>query len=174
VEPGLRLGFGDDREDLDFCFRNVIEHPDITNSQAVLWLPKPSKALDSALADLRRLVRQVHLERLPIVVVSIAIAGVPRFSLDAYVVETLMPDLVLHDHQPSAFLVYLLLAFRAAGSRRGRGVPLSHQAIADATGLSKSAVQAAIRTLVRRRLVRATRMSITAVPEYEVLRPWRR
>jgi hypothetical protein len=44
----------------------------------------------------------------------------------------------------------------------------------DATGLSKSAVQGAIRTLTRRRLVRATRLSATAVPEYLVLRPWRR
>ena len=86
--------------------------------------------------------------------------------------ETLMPDLVLHDHQPSAFLVYLQLWYRST-ARRGR-VRLSHQEMADATGLSKSAVQAAMRTLARRRLIRATRDSSTAVPQYAVLRPWKR
>jgi len=35
-------------------------------------------------------------------------------------------------------------------------------------------VQGAIRTLTRRRLIRATRAAVTAVPEYTVLRPWRR
>lgn len=92
--------------------------------------------------------------------------------LDGYIVETLMPDLVLHDHQPSAFLVYLFLWHRA-GTRRSR-VRASLRDIAVGTGLSKSAVQAAIRTLVRRRLVRATRHSMTAVPEYMVLQPWRK
>jgi len=90
---------------------------------------------------------------------------------DAYVIETLMPDLVLHDHRPSAFLVYLQLSHRAG--RRGR-VRVSHQEMADWTGLSKSAVQVAIRSLSRRRLLRAARASSTAVPEYSVLRPWRR
>jgi hypothetical protein len=95
-----------------------------------------------------------------------------RVHIDCYVFDTLMPDLVLHDHQPSAFLVYLQLWYRSRG-RRGI-VRLSHQEMADATGLSKSAVQASVRTLTRRRLIRATRESRTAVPEYAVLRPWRR
>ena len=95
-----------------------------------------------------------------------------QFRVDAYVAETLMADLVLHDRQPSAFLVYLQLWYRSrSGASR---VPLSHQDVAHATGLSKSAVQAAIRTLTRRRLVRATRESSTAVPRYTVLRPWRK
>lgn len=94
------------------------------------------------------------------------------FRVDAYVVETLMADLVLHDHQPSAFLVYLRLWHQSAGRRNG--VPVSHRDMADATGLSKSAVQAALRTLVRRRLVRVKRAHRTAVPEYLVLRPWRK
>jgi hypothetical protein len=88
------------------------------------------------------------------------------------VVDTLMPDLVLHDHQPSAFLVYLQLWYRSAAGRTR--VRLSHQDVADATGLSKSAVQASVRTLIRRRLIRATRESPTAVPQYAVLRPWKR
>lgn len=92
--------------------------------------------------------------------------------IDAYLVDVLMPDLVLHDHQPSAFLVYLYLWCRG-GAGKGR-VRASHQQIAHATGLSKSAVQASIRTLARRKLVRATRASPTAVPDYAVLKPWRR
>jgi hypothetical protein len=95
-----------------------------------------------------------------------------RFTLDAYVMDTLMPDLVLHDRRPSAFLVYLHLWYRSAG--RQAVVRASHREMVDGTGLSKSAVQAAIRTLTRRRLVRATRQTPTAVPEYTVLRPWRR
>jgi hypothetical protein len=95
-----------------------------------------------------------------------------QLRLDAYVIDTLMRDLVSHDHQPSAFLVYLQLWHRAGGPRMRRCI--SHQEMADASGLSKSAVQAAVRTLTRRRLIRASRESPTAVPEYTVLRPWRR
>lgn len=95
-----------------------------------------------------------------------------QFRIDAYLIDTLMPDLVLHDHQPSAFLVYLYLWCRGAAGRAR--VQVSHQQVADATGLSKSAVQAAVRTLLRRRLIRAIRESSTAVPEYMVLKPWRR
>ena len=93
--------------------------------------------------------------------------------LDTYVIETLMADLVAHDRSPSAFLVYLYLYWRTAGSR-SRGVQLSHQSIANETGLSKSAVQTAIRNLVRRKLLRSERESITAVPVHYVLRPWRK
>ena len=91
--------------------------------------------------------------------------------IDSYVIDTLMPDLVLHDHQPSAFLVYLHLWRRVAGRVR---VQASHQEVADATGLSKSAVQGAMRTLTRRRLIRTGRESATAVPHYTVLKPWRK
>jgi hypothetical protein len=97
---------------------------------------------------------------------------VKPFTVDAYVMETLLPDLVLHDRQPSAFLVYLHLWYRSAG--RAAPVRASHQDMVSATGLSKSAVQGAIRTLVRRRLVRAAREGVTAVPTYTVLRPWRK
>jgi hypothetical protein len=94
-----------------------------------------------------------------------------RVSLDGYVVESLMPDLVGHDRQPSAFLVYLYFWCRSAGGRKRRTMA-SLQKIAIDTGLSKSAVQHALRTLKRRRLVSAHRASATAVPEYAVARPW--
>ena len=93
--------------------------------------------------------------------------------LDAYIIETLMADLVAHDRMPSAFIVYLYLYWRTAASR-SRSVQLSHQSIANETGLSKSAVQAAMRNLVRRKLLRSERQTITAVPVHYVLRPWRR
>jgi hypothetical protein len=94
-----------------------------------------------------------------------------RITVDRYVVDTLMGDLVGHDKRPSAFIVYLFLWSRTFG-RRLRSVQVSHQGMANETGLSKSAVQVAIRSLLRRRLLRSRRASPTAVPEYFVLRPW--
>jgi DNA-binding transcriptional MocR family regulator len=96
-----------------------------------------------------------------------------RVALDAYVVDTLMPDLVGHDKTPAAFVVYLYLWKESRRSRRAV-VAASHRTIAEDTGLSKSAVQAALRRLKRRQLVRSRLAFPTAVPEYQVLRPWRR
>jgi hypothetical protein len=98
---------------------------------------------------------------------------VTEFALDAYVLDVLMRDLVGHDKSPSSFLVYLYLW----GQTRGRGaesVALSHQTIAELTGLSKSAVQSAVRNLVRRKLIRSRKATVTSTPEYSVERPWRR
>lgn len=94
-----------------------------------------------------------------------------RIPVDRYVVDALMPDLVGHDRAPAAFVVYLFLWARTWGAG-ARSVGISHRMLADATGLSKSAVQAAVRLLVRRKLVRAHLVHRTAVPEYTVLRPW--
>jgi len=91
--------------------------------------------------------------------------------LDPYVIETLMGDLVGHDHSASSFLVYLKL-WSHTGMRRGAKARLSHRRLAEETGLSKSAVQGAVRNLVRRRLIAVSRANPTAVPEYAVLRPW--
>jgi len=91
--------------------------------------------------------------------------------IDDYVLDVLMRDLVGHDHSPSAYLVYLHLWAQTAG-RRAKSARVSHQMVASATGLSKSAVQAGMRRLLRRRLVSVHRESATATPEYRVLRPW--
>jgi hypothetical protein len=96
-----------------------------------------------------------------------------KLVVDRYVVDSLMPDLVGHDRQPSAFLVYLHLWARGGGSAR-RAIAASHATVAADTGLSKSAVQAAIRVLRRRRLIEQRKASPTAVPDYVVLKPWRR
>jgi DNA-binding MarR family transcriptional regulator len=94
-------------------------------------------------------------------------------KLEGYVVDVLLRDLVGHDRSPAAFLVYLsLYALTYAAARRS--VRMSLKQLAERTGLSKSAVQAALRILLRRQLVRVHHASQTAVPEYFVLRPWAR
>ena len=98
-------------------------------------------------------------------------SGMKSFSIDAYVIDTLMRDLIEHDGRPSSFVVYLYLWGRTIGQSQ-RSVHQSHQQLADATGLSKSAVQGAIRTLTKRQLVSAKRRSPTSRSEYTVHRPW--
>jgi DNA-binding MarR family transcriptional regulator len=94
-------------------------------------------------------------------------------EIDRYVLETLMPDLIGHDRRPSAFIIYLALWHLCEGPRE-RTVEASLRELAEATGLSKRAVQGAVSKLVRRRLVAVERASATAVPSYRVLRPWAR
>ncbi len=91
--------------------------------------------------------------------------------LDPYIVDTLMPDLVGHDKRTSSFLVYLCL-WRRAAPGFSAPVRMSHQAIADATGLSRSAVQTALSNLWRRSLVTSKRATPTAVPQHTINRPW--
>jgi hypothetical protein len=94
-----------------------------------------------------------------------------RLLLDAYVFNVLMRDLAGHDRRPAAFLVYLMLWWKQA---HDEDMQLSLQQLADATGLSKSAVQASVRLLARRRLLRAERATPTSAPHYTLLRPWAR
>jgi CRP-like cAMP-binding protein len=93
-------------------------------------------------------------------------------DVDRYVLETLMPDLVGHDRQPSAFLVYLCLW--AATSAGERPVEVSLRQLAESTGLSRRAVQDALDRLAHRELVSVERENITAVARYTIHRPWRR
>jgi DNA-binding GntR family transcriptional regulator len=94
-------------------------------------------------------------------------------QLDDYIIDTLMPDLIGHDRQPSAFIVYLHL-WRATHGRDAAGAQIALQDIAEMTGLSKRSVQSALGWLVKRNLIAVQRQSITAIPVYTVLRPWRR
>ena len=91
--------------------------------------------------------------------------------IDDYVLDVLMPDLAGHDHSPSAFLVYLVLWTQLYRSEQ-RSIAISLQTLAGLAGLSKSAVQAAIRILRRRGLIKITKASPTAVPHYELVRHW--
>jgi hypothetical protein len=95
-----------------------------------------------------------------------------RVSIDAYVIDTLMHDLVGHDRAASAFIVYLFL-WRQSLGMEAASTQTSLRAIAEGTGLSKRGVQQALRVLSRRRLVSIARQSITDVPVYTVKRPWR-
>jgi len=94
-------------------------------------------------------------------------------ALDSYVVDSLLPDLVGHDRQPSAFLVYLVL-WRLTHDAGAPTARVALRDIAEATGLSKRSVQSALSWLVKRKLISVARASITAVPVYTVMRPWRR
>ena len=101
----------------------------------------------------------------------------PRFRatvpIDDYVLDVLLRDLVGHDQQPAAFLVYLHLYGRAARDR-WRPVAASLRTVAEETGLSKSAVQAAMQKLRDRELIATERAHATAVPSHRVLRHWRK
>jgi DNA-binding MarR family transcriptional regulator len=101
---------------------------------------------------------------------------VPRFKrtvpIDDYVLDVLMRDLIGHDQKPAAYLVYLHLYSKAARNRWHR-VSASVRTIADATGLSKSAVHAALTHLRRRKLVATTADHVTATSRHRVLRHWR-
>jgi hypothetical protein len=91
--------------------------------------------------------------------------------IDDYVLDVLLPDLTGHDRSPAAFLTYVVLWTRLYRSEEKR-VAVSLQQLAELTGLSKSAVQGSLRLLKRRCLIRVSKESATAVPEYELVRHW--
>jgi hypothetical protein len=91
-------------------------------------------------------------------------------SLDDYVVDVLMRDLVAHDRRPVCFLVYLWLAKEQ--QRCDETVQASYRELAESIGVSKSSAQAAVGWLVRRKLLVVRRKTSTSTPHYSVLRPW--
>ena len=99
---------------------------------------------------------------------SNAMAAASTISIDRYVIDCLMRDLVGHDRSPSAFIVYLTIVAAAAEGR----VFLSHTAVADRTGLSKRACQNAVAHLARRGLIESRRSGVTEIAEYQPRRPW--
>jgi hypothetical protein len=96
-----------------------------------------------------------------------------QIEVDAYVLDSLLPDLVGHDRRLSSFIVYLYL-YRHASKNANWSVRKSHQSIATATGLSRSAAQAALAHLQARELIATSRAQPTAIPLHHVLRPWLR
>jgi hypothetical protein len=100
----------------------------------------------------------------------------PRFKqticIDDYVLDVLMRDLIGHDRKPAAYLVYLHL-YGQAVRNKWKPIALSLRTIADATGLSKSAIQIALAHLRRRQLIATRADHITATPRHRVLRHWR-
>ncbi len=100
----------------------------------------------------------------------------PRFRetipVDDYIIDVLMRDIVGHDRQPAAYLVYLYLYGQAARNK-WKPVAASLRMLAEATGLSKSAVQTALENLRRRELIITSSKHATAVPIHRVHRHWR-
>src|SRR5260370_42275163 len=96
-----------------------------------------------------------------------------ELTLDPYLIDCLLPDLVGHDGRLSSFIIYLSL-YRQASQQANWSLRMSHQAIATATGLSRSAVQSALAHLQSRQLIATSRAHPTAVPLHHVLRPWLR
>jgi DNA-binding MarR family transcriptional regulator len=93
--------------------------------------------------------------------------------VDDYVLDVLMRDIVGHDRQPAAYLVYLYL-YGKASRAKWKPVGASLRSLAEETGLSKSAVQAALELLRRRELIESKSQHATAIPIHRVLRHWRR
>ena len=100
----------------------------------------------------------------------------PRFRetipIDDYVLDVLMRDIVGHDRQPAAYLVYLYL-YGEAARQKWKPVAASLRTLAETTGLSKSAVQTALERLRGRKLIETTSAHSTAMPKHRVLRHWR-
>jgi hypothetical protein len=92
-------------------------------------------------------------------------------AIDDYVIDTLMRDLVGHDHRPASFLVYLWLSVEQA--RRKGEIEISYQQLAESIGISKSSAQSAVGWLLKRGLLAVSRQSVTATPRYTVRTPWR-
>src|SRR5262249_18304033 len=101
----------------------------------------------------------------------ITIVIMDHVPIDDYVLDVLLPDLAGHDHSPSAFLIYVVLWTQLYRSEQRR-IGLSLQQFAERSGLSKSAVQTSLRLLRRRGLIKVTKSSPTAVPQYELIRHW--
>jgi hypothetical protein len=100
----------------------------------------------------------------------------PTLTLDPYLTETLMRDLVGHDRRPAAFLVYLWLFAQQqnqAQQRHPAPVTISYQDLAESIGISKSSAQSAVGWLIRRKLLAAAKATVTATPTYKVLTPWK-
>jgi len=103
-------------------------------------------------------------------------------TIDDYVIDVLMRDLVGHDRRVVSFLVYLWFT-REQGKeqekeqgkeqRKGNVVEASYRQIAECIGVSKSSAQAAVSWLIKRKLLASTKKTVTATPRYKVLTPWR-
>jgi hypothetical protein len=94
-------------------------------------------------------------------------------TIDPYLNETLMRDLVTHSHSAAAFLVYFQLYCLTHGVGRG-SVAMSHAVLAELVGISKRSVQTAVGHLIDRKLLRRHKARPTSVPVYTVLTPWMR
>jgi hypothetical protein len=103
--------------------------------------------------------------------VATQVAAPDRVTLDGYVIDSLMPDLVGHDRSASAFLVYLYLWRRTRGG--GRPAVVSHRMLAEGTGVAKRSAQVALQHLERRGLVGVKRATSTSAATVTLRCDWR-
>lgn len=94
-----------------------------------------------------------------------------QLKIDAFVIRSLMRDLVSHDKKPSAFLVFLYIYY-AIEKEADDSVALSLNQLVGATGLSRSAVQSGLQTLLKRELLSAEKKTVTATPVYRIHKHW--
>jgi hypothetical protein len=92
-------------------------------------------------------------------------------KLDEYVLDSLMRDLVGHDHRPVSYLVYLWLV--AERQRQNKPVSISYSDLAESVGVSKSSAQSAVAWLIHRKLISSAKATVTATPTYSVQTPWK-
>ncbi len=97
-------------------------------------------------------------------------AKASQLSIDRYVVDALMRDLVGHDRRPSAFLIYMAIEAQVQAGVRG----MSYASLAEYAGLSRRATQDAVAHLARRKLIEVMRPGPTEIAVFRVLAPWRR
>jgi hypothetical protein len=102
--------------------------------------------------------------------ITILTVTIAMVSLDNYVVDVLLRDLIGHDRRPVCFFVYVWLT--AEQQKRNGPVEISYRELAESIGVSKSSVQSAVGWLIRRRLLGAEKRTVTATPSYTVLTPW--
>jgi predicted DNA-binding transcriptional regulator len=89
-------------------------------------------------------------------------------TIDQYVLETLMRDLVGHDRRTASYLVYLSILSIGGG----KSVALSYRQLAERVGLSKRAAQDAVAHLARRGLLAIDKRGRTEPSLFTPLAPW--
>ena len=96
----------------------------------------------------------------------------PRFKqtvpIDDYVLDVLMRDLIGHDQQPAAYLVYLYL-YSQATRKKWKPIVASLRMLADATGLTPVHVNRVLQALQREGLIERDRRMIR-FPSWERMR----
>ena len=106
------------------------------------------------------------------IVFGIQVTSAERIGIDAYVLDSLMPDWSVTIGGPASLIVYLCLWRKTRGG--ARPAVLSLQMLVDGTGLAKRSVQMALEHLQRRELVTASRASATSAPSWTLRCYWRK
>ena len=91
-------------------------------------------------------------------------------TMEQKALDFLMRDLVGVEKKASTFVVYMYLYARNPEGKES--VRASLRDLSSGTGLSKRAVQHALKHLRERALLEVQREGPTTVPEYRTLRPW--